>query len=95
MNVSLTPELDRYVLAKVKTGRYNSASEVLREALRLMQEKDEVRELHLSEARLKIKHGIEALASGDFVEGTSTELASQATARARQRLQSKKTKDGS
>ena len=33
MNVSLTPELDRFVAAKVESGRYNSASEVVREAL--------------------------------------------------------------
>lgn len=36
MNVSLTPELERYVKAKVKSGYYNNASEVVREALREM-----------------------------------------------------------
>jgi Arc/MetJ-type ribon-helix-helix transcriptional regulator len=36
MNVSLTPELERYVRAKVKSGYYNNASEVIREALREM-----------------------------------------------------------
>jgi putative addiction module CopG family antidote len=35
MNVSLTPELDQFVAAKVSSGRYTSASEVVREALRL------------------------------------------------------------
>jgi putative addiction module CopG family antidote len=34
MNVSLTPELEKFVSAKVESGRYNSASEVVREALR-------------------------------------------------------------
>lgn len=33
MNISLTPELEKFVNAKVKSGRYNSASEVVREAL--------------------------------------------------------------
>ncbi len=40
MNVSLTPELDRYVSEKVDSGRYTSASEVVREALRLMETRD-------------------------------------------------------
>jgi len=40
MNVSLTPELENFVSAKVDSGRYNSASEVVREALRLLEEHD-------------------------------------------------------
>jgi len=90
MNVSLTPELDRYVLSKVETGRYNSASEVMREALRLMQERDEIRDLQLVEARLKIRNGLAALEAGDFVEGTSAELYEQTVARSRQRLNARK-----
>jgi len=90
MNVSLTPELDRYVSSKVQTGRYNSASEVLREALRLMQERDEIRDLQIAETRLKIQNGLDALASGDYVEATSTELYDQAIARSRHRLEAKK-----
>ena len=40
MNVSLTPELEKFVSAKVGSGRYNSASEVVREAPRLLEEHD-------------------------------------------------------
>ena len=40
MNVSLTPELERYARSKVESGRYNSVSEVVREALRLSQKED-------------------------------------------------------
>jgi antitoxin ParD1/3/4 len=43
MNVSLTPELDKFVAGKVESGRYNSASEVVREALRLLEEHDRAR----------------------------------------------------
>jgi antitoxin ParD1/3/4 len=43
MNVSLTPELEKFVSAKVGSGRYNSASEVVREALRLLEEHDAAR----------------------------------------------------
>ncbi|WP_395455411.1 type II toxin-antitoxin system ParD family antitoxin [Azospirillum melinis] len=40
MNVSLTPELERFVVGRVATGRYGSASAVVRAALRLL-ERDE------------------------------------------------------
>jgi antitoxin ParD1/3/4 len=43
MNVSLTPELERYVQEKVQSGRYYSASEVVREALRALQNDEEAR----------------------------------------------------
>lgn len=45
MNVSLTPELETLILDKVKTGRYHSASEVVREALRLLEEQDKLKEV--------------------------------------------------
>ena len=41
MNVSLTPELEALVNEKVASGRYTSASEVIREALRLMEAREE------------------------------------------------------
>ncbi|MBU9174045.1 type II toxin-antitoxin system ParD family antitoxin [Burkholderia gladioli] len=40
MNVSLTPKLEELVKEKVATGLYNNASEVVREALRLMEARD-------------------------------------------------------
>ena len=49
MNVSLTPELEEFVNAKVQSGRYNSASEVVREALRLLEERDDARAARLAE----------------------------------------------
>lgn len=45
MNVSLTPELERLVNEKVESGLYQTASEVVREALRLLKERDQAREL--------------------------------------------------
>ena len=44
MNVSLTPQLESFVRQKVESGLYRSASEVVREALRLLGERD--RQLH-------------------------------------------------
>ena len=49
MNVSLTPALEKFVSAKVRAGRYNSASEVVREALRLLEEPDQARATQLAE----------------------------------------------
>ena len=43
MNVSLTPELEKFVESKVESGLYNNASEVVREGLRLLKEHDEIR----------------------------------------------------
>lgn len=44
MNVSLSHPLEEYISQKVESGLYNSASEVIREALRLLQEKEQKRE---------------------------------------------------
>lgn len=66
MNVSLTKELEELVSDKVKSGRYLSASEVVREALRLLEERDRLRELRLEELRKDIRKG---LSSGDPVDG--------------------------
>jgi antitoxin ParD1/3/4 len=65
MNVSLTPELERLVQSKVQTGRYNSASEVVREALRLMEERD----LAKAEVRKKIAEGVESARAGRLSDG--------------------------
>jgi antitoxin ParD1/3/4 len=43
MNVSLTPELEEMVSRKVESGLYTSASEVIREGLRLLKEQDDLR----------------------------------------------------
>jgi antitoxin ParD1/3/4 len=57
MNVSLTPKLEGFVKAKVKTGDYNNASEVIREAVRLLQERDEDRKAELAAVRRSIREG--------------------------------------
>lgn len=69
MNVNLTPELESLVHDKVKTGRYDSASEVVREALRLFEERDRIRELQLRELRKKINAGWASLERGAGVDG--------------------------
>lgn len=69
MNVSLTPELERMVQEKVSSGMYNSASEVIREALRLFQDRDELRQLRLEELRKEIAIGIQRADRGEVIDG--------------------------
>ena len=72
MNVSLTPELEHIVDQKVKSGLYNSASEVVREGLRLLQQRDEIREAKLNTLRAEIQKGIDDLEAGRIYDGPST-----------------------
>lgn len=69
MNVHLTPELEQLVQAKVQTGRYNSASEVVREALRLMEQRDEVRSIQLQELRTRMDRALAESGRGEGTDG--------------------------
>jgi antitoxin ParD1/3/4 len=60
MNVNLTPQLEDLVRAKVASGLYTSASEVVREALRLMDEQDRLRAAKLEQLRDDIRKGVES-----------------------------------
>ena len=60
MNVSLTTELEKFVSTKVESGRYNSASEVVREALRLMEAEDLLRAAKLAQLRHDIQEGLQS-----------------------------------
>ena len=79
MNVSLTPELEKFVTTKVGSGRYNSASEVVREALRLLEENDQARTAQLKEFNRELGHRLASLDRGKTVDPAVT----------RARLQSK------
>ena len=70
MNVSLTPELEKFVSKKVGSGRYNSASEVVREALRLLEEHEHVRHAQLAEFRNELDRRVAALDRGEVVDGS-------------------------
>lgn len=67
MNVSLTPELERLVADKVQSGRYTSASEVIREALRLLEEQDNLKQTRLAAVRQKIDRGLKQLDEGQGI----------------------------
>lgn len=67
MNISLTPELERLIDERVKSGLYNSASEVVREGLRLLMERDQLKQMKLEELRRQIQIGIDASNRGEVV----------------------------
>lgn len=60
MNVNLTPQLEAMVKQKVASGLYNSASEVIREALRLMEAQDRMQAAKLEQLRQDIREGLES-----------------------------------
>ncbi len=75
MNFSLTPTLEQFVRDCARSGGYNNASEVVREALRLLMRVEEQRELRLAGLRAAIREGDEALARGEFTDlGSDKEL---------------------
>ncbi len=68
-NFSLTAEQQHYIDRKLKTGRYASASEVMREALRVHELLEELRELRLQKMRREIEHGYRQAERGDLIDG--------------------------
>ncbi len=73
MNVSLTPELETLINEKVKSGNYNSASEVVREALRLLKEQDELKLIRREELRREVMKGVTDIREGRFTVYDSPE----------------------
>jgi antitoxin ParD1/3/4 len=67
MNVSLTPELEDWVDERVRSGRYASASEVIREALRLLEVEGAAKQRRRESVRQKIDRGLEPLTKGQSV----------------------------
>ncbi len=65
MNIHLTRELEAFISKKVASGRYSSASEVVREGLRLLSDDDEWK----AEVRRKIGEGLADLKAGRVVDG--------------------------
>ena len=64
MNISLTPELEEFVQAKVNSGMYTSASEVVRESLRLLHTHDDLQSQRISQLNQAIEVGLQQLNKG-------------------------------
>jgi antitoxin ParD1/3/4 len=87
MNVWLTPELEKLVAAKVASGHYGSASEVVRAALRLLAEQDHLQGLRRSELKRAVARGLADARKGRLVDGrvVAKELRTRFAARKRGR----------
>jgi antitoxin ParD1/3/4 len=72
MNVNLGATLDNFIADLLKTGLYQSQSEVVREGLRLLKEREELKNLRLAELRKEIAIGSEQADRGEFVDGEKT-----------------------
>ena len=86
MNVSLTKTLENFVNEKVASGRYGSASEVVREALRLLEERERIKEAQTAQLRADVAKGIAELDAG---QGEPLDMA-KIKDRARKRLSSRR-----
>ena len=73
-NISLTPEQDAFIEEAVKSGEYQNASEAVRDALRVLQQRRREDALKLEALRRQIDAGIEALERGEFIEIDDTDL---------------------
>lgn len=78
MNVNLTPQLEELVRAKVSSGLYSSASEVVREGLRLIDEQDRLRQVKFDELRREVRRGLD---SGTSEAWDATSIKTKARAR--------------
>jgi antitoxin ParD1/3/4 len=89
MNVSLTPQLESFVQEKVASGLYTSASEVIRDALRMLEEQDQLRAVKLEALRKEIDKGWEQLERGERVPFEPEKLIEKVLQRTRKDLQTK------
>jgi antitoxin ParD1/3/4 len=69
MNVNLGAVFDKFIAELLKGGTYQSQSEVVREGLRLLKEREELKKLRLAELRKQIALGSEQADRGEFVDG--------------------------
>jgi antitoxin ParD1/3/4 len=78
MNVSLTPELERYINQKIESGLYQTASEVVRAGLRLLAEREDLHRQTVEELRRELQAGIDEADRGELspldAEGTLKRL---------------------
>ena len=87
MNVSLTPQLERLVKEKVASGKYDSASEVMREALRLLEEQEDLNRIKLEALKQDIMLGLADLEAGRYqTYASGNDLFDETKKRGRQRI---------
>ena len=85
MNVNLGTVFDKFIGELLKTGLYQSQSEVVREGLRLLKEREELKNLRLAELRKEIAIRSKQAGRGEFIDGDQTfaEIRRRSTGRKR------------
>jgi antitoxin ParD1/3/4 len=69
VNVSITPELDTFLQSRVKSGRYQTTSEVVREALRLLERQERERDDAFQQLKAKLEQGAAQAERGELLDG--------------------------
>ncbi|MCP5369036.1 MAG: type II toxin-antitoxin system ParD family antitoxin [Hyphomicrobiales bacterium] len=82
-NIALTDQQDAFVADLLDSGRYKSASEVMRAGLRLLADEVERRKAELEDIRAGVLEGLAQADTGDFAEGDAAEAVARAFERAR------------
>jgi antitoxin ParD1/3/4 len=73
MNISITPELEKFVQAQVASGKYKSASELVCDALCLLIEREELRFNRLEELSQEIQVGVDQARNGSIISGEESQ----------------------
>jgi antitoxin ParD1/3/4 len=73
-NISLTPEQDAFIEKAVQSGEYQNASEAVRDALRVLQQRRRENALKLEFLRVQIRAGLDELDRGEFIELSDADL---------------------
>ena len=81
-NVVLTEQQEIFVGELVEAGRYQNASEVLRDGLRLLEDKVQRRQAELADIRAGVIVGYDQVERGEFAEGSGEEAIERAFKRA-------------
>ena len=81
-NVNLTDALDQFVSAKVESGRYENASEVVRAGLRALQEREQAHAEYIAYLRNEAENGFAELERGEGIRGTPGEIMASVRAQA-------------
>lgn len=69
VNVSITPELDAFLQSRVESGRYQTTSEVVREALRLLERQERERDEAFQQLKAKLERGAAQAEAGELIDG--------------------------
>lgn len=95
MDITLPPELEKMVEEKVKSGCYDSPSQVIRDGLRLLKEQDQLKQLRREELRREIQKGIDEIREGNYkTYNSGEELADEIIRRGMKKLSEKKEING-